>query len=425
MPVTIEVNKMSVSHKGSIGISTSFPDVCKTPAPPAPPIPIPYPNVAQSSDTSDGSSTVKFDGNMIMIKGANMMMSTGDEAGAALGVVSNKIKGKAEFVNYSFDVKVDGGNVCRLADPTQQNMGSANAAAFFHGQAPVAVTEPQLEGCEKVDKKQKQQNVDEKTAWKKSGIYSGHHGPIQQVADELGVILYFRATNHWCADNGWIPGKHKPKPHEVLEAKTISEANVKQVQKWMKKPDFESEIERSVHGAKYSGWAAPPVLPHRAEALFGVVMSLESHNLGEPLRGYGWDSNEYSYVGKWITGDYDLQDIMFVGGDCRRPDQDAEAEFGRVKRALNEGMGWDGIQHGPQAQWKEKTEHADVDMPKALDAWVKAPANTPVQQVQITEKRQLPVCDKGLTVVAPGKAIFLETEEDVKNALICCGCGNK
>ena len=37
------------------------------------------------------------------------MISTGDEAGTAGGgVVSNKIKGKAEFVNFSFDVQVRG-----------------------------------------------------------------------------------------------------------------------------------------------------------------------------------------------------------------------------------------------------------------------------------------------------------------------------
>jgi hypothetical protein len=43
-------------------------------------------------------------------------MSTGDEAGAAMGVASNKIKGKAEFVNYSFDVKVEGKGVARAMD---------------------------------------------------------------------------------------------------------------------------------------------------------------------------------------------------------------------------------------------------------------------------------------------------------------------
>ena len=36
------------------------------------------------------------------------MMSTGDEAGSAGGVVSSKIKGKAEFVLFSFDVKFEG-----------------------------------------------------------------------------------------------------------------------------------------------------------------------------------------------------------------------------------------------------------------------------------------------------------------------------
>src|SRR5437870_8918192 len=120
MPVTVAVNPPdTVVHAGSTGMAQTQLDVCKTPAPPAPPIPIPYPNIAMSSDTADGSSTVKMDGNMIMIKGANLKTSTGDEAGALNGVVSSKIKGKAEFVNYSFDVKADGKNVCRLADPTQ------------------------------------------------------------------------------------------------------------------------------------------------------------------------------------------------------------------------------------------------------------------------------------------------------------------
>jgi hypothetical protein len=44
-------------------------------------------------------------------------MSTGDEGGTAGGgVASNKIKGKAEFVNFSFDVKFEGKNVARALD---------------------------------------------------------------------------------------------------------------------------------------------------------------------------------------------------------------------------------------------------------------------------------------------------------------------
>lgn len=117
MGVTVGVNNLSVVHKGSSGFTIAFPDVCKTPAPPAPFVPIPYPNIAKSSDTSKGSKKVKCDGNPICLKDSNFMMSTGDEAGTAGGgMVSNKIKGKAEFVNFSFDVKVEGKNVARAFD---------------------------------------------------------------------------------------------------------------------------------------------------------------------------------------------------------------------------------------------------------------------------------------------------------------------
>jgi hypothetical protein len=116
MAVTVGVNNLSVVHKDSGGVTIAFPDVCKTPSP-AGPIPIPYPNIAMSSDTAQGSKKVKCDGNPICLKDSNFSMSTGDEAGSAGGgVVSNKIKGKAEFVNFSFDVKVEGKNVPRAFD---------------------------------------------------------------------------------------------------------------------------------------------------------------------------------------------------------------------------------------------------------------------------------------------------------------------
>lgn len=123
MPASVIVNLLTVVHKDSGGVSMIFPDVCKTPSP-AGPIPIPYPNVAMSTDTASGSSSVSIDGNPIMIKSSNFALSTGDEAGSALGVVSNKIKGKAYPKLYSFDVKVDGENVFRLTDIMLQNGGS-------------------------------------------------------------------------------------------------------------------------------------------------------------------------------------------------------------------------------------------------------------------------------------------------------------
>ena len=115
MGVTVGVNKLSVVHSGSSGTTIAFPDVCKTPSP-AGPVPIPYPNIAKSSDASKTAKKVTCDGNPVCLSDSNFMLSSGDEAGAAMGVASNKIKGKAEFVNYSFDVKIEGKNVPRAFD---------------------------------------------------------------------------------------------------------------------------------------------------------------------------------------------------------------------------------------------------------------------------------------------------------------------
>ena len=136
MPVTVGVNNLSVVHKDSGGVTIAFPDVCKTPAPPAPPIPIPYPNIAKSSDTAQGSKKVKCDGNPICLKDSNFSTSTGDEGGTAGGgVVSNKTKGKAEFINFSFDVKVEGKNVPRAFDLMLHN--DKNTTPFPLLQGPV------------------------------------------------------------------------------------------------------------------------------------------------------------------------------------------------------------------------------------------------------------------------------------------------
>jgi len=116
MPVTVGVNFLSVVHKSSMGVTIAFPDVCKTPIPPAGPIPIPYPNIAMSSDTAKGTRKVKCDGNPVCVKDSNFHMSTGDEPGSVGGVISNKIKGKAEFVLFSFDVMFEGKNVARAFD---------------------------------------------------------------------------------------------------------------------------------------------------------------------------------------------------------------------------------------------------------------------------------------------------------------------
>ena len=132
MGVTVNVNMRSVVHKSSSGIASAFPDVCKTPAPPAPFVPIPYPNISKSSDTSKGSKKVKMDGNPIMLKDSEFSMSTGDEAGSAGGnMVTNKTKGPAAFMMYSFDVKVEGKNVPRQLDIMMHNKSAISGTPPF------------------------------------------------------------------------------------------------------------------------------------------------------------------------------------------------------------------------------------------------------------------------------------------------------
>lgn len=120
---TVSVNMLTVVHKSSGGTSIIFPDVCKTPSP-AGPVPIPYPNIATSADTDQGSKKVKVEGNPIMLKDSSFLKSSGDEAGTAGGVVSSKTMGKAYPKMYSFDVKIEGRNVMRLSDIMLHNGAS-------------------------------------------------------------------------------------------------------------------------------------------------------------------------------------------------------------------------------------------------------------------------------------------------------------
>src|SRR3989442_15829418 len=111
--------------------AAAFPDLFSTPplTPATPPgVPIPYPNTAMASDTTDGSKTVMISGKEVMLKNKSCFKtSTGDEAGSApkKGVVTSQIKGKANFCAWSMDVKFEGENVPRHLDLTGHNEASA------------------------------------------------------------------------------------------------------------------------------------------------------------------------------------------------------------------------------------------------------------------------------------------------------------
>jgi hypothetical protein len=140
MSLTVNVNNLSLCHKGSNGISTAtIPDVCKTPSPGGP-VPIPYPNIAMSMDLMKGTTTVKADGGMMCANyGSEFFKSTGDEPGVAGGVVSSTFIKEATWITFSFNVKLQGKAACRLTDKMFHNhQNTVNMAGLI--QAPLATS---------------------------------------------------------------------------------------------------------------------------------------------------------------------------------------------------------------------------------------------------------------------------------------------
>lgn len=127
MGTEVYANNMEIACKAASGKSiAAFPDTCLSPpSPPAGPVPVPYPNTASASDTSNGSTTVMILGQEVMLKDQSVFKtSTGNEAATkslGMGVVTHTIQGEASFVAWSMDVKFEGANVDRHLDMMAQN----------------------------------------------------------------------------------------------------------------------------------------------------------------------------------------------------------------------------------------------------------------------------------------------------------------
>lgn len=118
--ITININGLTLCHKGSGGVThNTLPDVCKTP-PFA--IPVPYENEAYSADLTNGTSSVFADGgNMIANFGSKFARSIYDESGSMGGVKSGTNKAEADWISHSFDVFFEGKPACRLTDKMFMN----------------------------------------------------------------------------------------------------------------------------------------------------------------------------------------------------------------------------------------------------------------------------------------------------------------
>lgn len=108
------------------GVSLAFPDVCKTPAGPAP-VPIPYPNTTMMNSAIPTQFTV-FAGCM---PSANLMTvvptSMGNQPGVLLGLVSNLVMGPQKHLLGSVTLFVASLPATRMLDPTGQNGMMPNA----------------------------------------------------------------------------------------------------------------------------------------------------------------------------------------------------------------------------------------------------------------------------------------------------------
>jgi hypothetical protein len=110
------------------GICFAFPNVCKTPAPPGPPIPIPYPSIGQIKDAADTSPDVSAGSKPVVTKKSTIATTTGDSAGSLGGVKATpptSFGGKVEFTSASGTVFANGNAIVRMFDQTKQNNGNA------------------------------------------------------------------------------------------------------------------------------------------------------------------------------------------------------------------------------------------------------------------------------------------------------------
>lgn len=112
------------------GICMAMPDICLTPAPPAPPVPIPYPNIAQLSGATGTAATVNAGGKPVIVESSEIPTSSGDEAGTAGGQTSGTFLQKCTFAGFSGTVKAEGKGIVRQLDATRQNNGNADGVVM-------------------------------------------------------------------------------------------------------------------------------------------------------------------------------------------------------------------------------------------------------------------------------------------------------
>lgn len=113
------------ARKNSIFKAISLlPDVCKTPMG-ASMVPVPYPIVADLSNSMEVAKAVRFNGDPVFLLSESVVMTvTGNEAGTGGGVTSGVNRGKVRATGSATSVRVEKKYVVRHGDECEMNLAS-------------------------------------------------------------------------------------------------------------------------------------------------------------------------------------------------------------------------------------------------------------------------------------------------------------
>jgi hypothetical protein len=283
----------------------------------------------------------------------------------------------------------------------------------------IPIEGPECQRTHAEKKKQKQT----RTSWGNCGIIGEHRGPIQSAATRLKMVLYIRQTKAVCEP--WIRAKHQPKPHSCMKGTTIKPGDTEKVNDWLRS-FFETQGVGDMEMAELSHSGSPAhkrLYMRNPHYYVGIVGLPIRRTMIRPATGAGRQT--VSYSGKWMTGDYDLFEVLVNGKQCIKVQGD---QFALLKKTINTGCHWDAIQHPPQAQWvPNQHEQAEGVRPCDMNEEVRR-----CLQPGADRKRKIPVLppprtdmavlDKPLTLVAGNGVMQLEDEDKVAEALICQEC---
>lgn len=108
------------------GQCLAVPDVCLTPAPPASPLPMPYPNIGLVITATNECKKVKICQMAALNVGAEIPSSQGNEPGVNGGTVSGKNMDKVIYKQSSERVKFEGAGAVFFSAETAHNGANAN-----------------------------------------------------------------------------------------------------------------------------------------------------------------------------------------------------------------------------------------------------------------------------------------------------------